>query len=72
MITASGLVIAQIDPARVSERIAGRNYDEALAYLNGELSLQESTDPQLSVFPDWLPHLPLLPFRISVRVERLP
>jgi hypothetical protein len=71
IITASGVVTAQIDPGFVSERLASRPTTEALAYLSTEFDLEPSESPQLSISPDWMPHLPLLPFRIFVRLRQL-
>jgi hypothetical protein len=71
VISASGTVAAQIDPEPLRERLAGRSPADALAYLEGELDLQDGVAPQIIVSPDWLNHLPLLPFRINIRLEQL-
>jgi len=69
VMTASGIVTAQIDAEALRDRLAGRSLEDAHTYLMTELDLQADTTPQISVSPAWLPHLPLLPMRINVRVE---
>jgi hypothetical protein len=71
-ITASGIVTAQVEAEQLRDRLAGRAPADALAYLDSELDLQPNIPPQIMISPEWLPHLPLLAFRITVRIEALP
>lgn len=68
-ITGSGLVAAQIDTARVQEQLAGRPHEEALAYLHTQFDLDPARPATIDLIPGWLGRLPLLPVRITVRVE---
>ena len=60
-----GQVIAAIDTALLTERIAGMTVDEARAYMQTELDLEPGVEPQITISPDWLGRVPLLPFRIT-------
>jgi hypothetical protein len=71
-ITASAVVTAQVEIEPARERLAGLSPAEAATYLTSELDLQDNMAPQITVLPEWLPHLPLLPFRITIRIESLP
>jgi hypothetical protein len=42
--------------------------DEALDYMQRELDLQPETTPTITIAPDWLGRIPLLPFRITVQI----
>jgi hypothetical protein len=68
-VTGSGLVAAQPDTALVQERLAGRPLDEALAYLQTDFDLDPARPPVIDLIPSWLGQMPLLPVRITVRVE---
>jgi hypothetical protein len=70
-ITANGTVAAQIDTELIRERLVGRNPTEALTYLKGEFDLQADSPPVISLSPEWMPQLPLLPFRIHVRLSAM-
>jgi hypothetical protein len=72
IISASGVVAAQIDPQLISERLVARTRKDAITYLEGDFDLQSDLPPQIVQSPEWMPHLPLLPFRINVRLEQLP
>jgi hypothetical protein len=71
-ITASAVVTAQVEIEPARERLAGLSPADAATYLASELDLQDGIPPQITVLPEWLPHLPLLPFRITIRIESLP
>ncbi len=66
---AQGLVVAQIDPAALQDRLAGHSLDEALTVLLRELDLEEGSTPQIQISPEWFGRMPLLPFRIRVVLE---
>jgi hypothetical protein len=66
VIRASGTVVAQVDPDFIRERVTGRAREDALSFLANEFDLQPDTPPHIILSPDWLPHLPMLSFRINV------
>lgn len=72
IITASGVVAAQVNPQIVSERLVARTPEDALTYLASDFDLQPDVPPRIALSPDWMPHLPLLPFRIAVELEQIP
>ena len=63
-----GQVIGQIDAGILKDRIAGMSVEEAQAYMQRELDLQEGIAPQISVSPNWLGRIPILPFRITTYI----
>ncbi|MCB9454750.1 MAG: hypothetical protein H6671_02045 [Anaerolineaceae bacterium] len=67
--TGSGRVTAEVDTDILKERLAGRPLDEASAYLMGELDLKEGTSPVITITPDWIDRLPLLPTRIAFVIQ---
>ncbi len=71
-VAASAVVSAQIDVRLLTTRLAGRPLEDAVLYLSRELDLQPDIPPQIALFPTWLPHLPLLPLRINVKLENAP
>jgi hypothetical protein len=68
-INGSGAVVAQVDTGMLQDRLAGRTPDEAINYLVNAVDLMPGTTPQITLSPDWLGRLPLLPMRITVRVQ---
>ncbi|MBZ0278962.1 MAG: hypothetical protein K8I60_22640, partial [Anaerolineae bacterium] len=68
-ITADGTVTAEIQSDILKERLAGRTLDDALAYLMGELDLAEGALPQITLAPNWIGRLPLLPTRIAIIIQ---
>jgi hypothetical protein len=67
--SASGqaLIIGQVNVPDLQAQLAGKSLDEANQWLQRTLSLAPGSTPILKIEPDWLPHLPLLPIRISVQ-----
>lgn len=57
-------MLAQFSPAQVTQLALGLPVDYAQARLAAALPLEAS--PQILLFPDWWPRLPILPFRIQV------
>jgi hypothetical protein len=51
----------------LAQGVAGKKTSEAAAWIQKTLDLQNP--PAISVFPEWWPRLPYLPFRISVVTE---
>ena len=67
-LTGRGTVVGEIDANFVRDRIAGMSVNEALDYIQRELDLQPGTTPTITLSPDWLGRIPLLPFRTAVHV----
>lgn len=65
----SGIITAQIDAEQVRQNVANRPINDAIAYLVTELPLQQGFTPQITVWPDGLSNLPLLPARITVESQ---
>jgi hypothetical protein len=66
---ASGLVVTQVNASQLQSSLAGRTPEEAVQYLLSEVNLAAGTAPQVRLEPEWLPRLPLLPLRITIRTE---
>jgi hypothetical protein len=69
LMSASANVIIDINPDRVRQRLAGASMDEALNILEREWLLDPRRPPQIIISPPIFGRLPLLPVRISVRIE---
>jgi hypothetical protein len=65
----SGLVVTQVNAGQLQSSLAGRTTEEAIQYLLSEVNLAQGTAPQITVNPEWMPRLPLLPLRITIRTE---
>ena len=67
--TASGsaLATAQVDTFEIQQTLAGKPLDDAHALLTSMVDLAPDTSPEISVSPNWLWQMPLLPVRISIR-----
>ncbi len=63
----SGFAAANLDVGAVVGKIAGKPVEEATAVLQDSLPLKK--DPQIALFPKWLPWLPWLSFRIQTEVN---
>ncbi len=68
--TGSGRVAGQVDAAQLLPQLAGRTPTEALTYLLSAVDIQPGTTPEISISPDLLGRLPLLPVRITIRVTQ--
>lgn len=66
-ISASGLVVGQVNVALLQERLIWMNTESAVRYLNAEVDLDDNTPPQIALTPDWYPVLPL---RIEIVVNQ--
>lgn len=66
-IACSADVFGQINVAQIQERLASRDPQEAVDYLLSTADLEEGTTPEITLYPDWLTILPILPLRINVR-----
>ena len=65
----SGLVVSQIDNAQLQQVLAGRDPADAAQYIDSEIDLADGTQPQITLDPDWMTRLPLLPMRITIRTQ---
>jgi hypothetical protein len=65
----SGIVTTRIDTEQVRQQIANRPLTDAIAYLVTELPLQQGFTPQITLWPQGLTNLPLLPVRITVELQ---
>lgn len=65
-VTATAMMVGNVDIAAVRAAIRGMEQPEALAALRRDFQL--GAEPHLSLQPDWLYRVPWLPFRIYVRV----
>jgi hypothetical protein len=66
-ITCSADVLGQLNIQQIQERIASSAPDDALQYLLSSVDLKAGTMPNITIAPDWLGMLPVLPVRITVR-----
>lgn len=65
----SGLVVTQINVGQLQNSLAGRTPEEAIQYLLSEVDQTAGTAPSITLEPEWIPRLPLLPLRINIRTE---
>lgn len=65
----AGLVTEQINAEALTGRLAGLSINDATAYLMNEIALEAGTAPQISLTPDWLERLPILPMRITLQIQ---
>jgi len=65
-ITVRGQMMMRIDEGEIKEHLTGKSIGDAVAYLGRRLELAE--EPSVEVLPGWWPHLPSIPFRISLVV----
>ncbi len=66
-LTATGEIVSDIDRASVRAAIVGLPLDEAKAVLAREWPLAAS--PEIRLEPNWIGHVPWVPFRIRVQVD---
>lgn len=66
-VTASGVMVEDVDTARIRAAVAGLTPTAATELLRQEWKLDEA--PLIRVEPDWLGHLPVIPFRVHVKVD---
>jgi hypothetical protein len=69
---ASALVVGNINVGQLQERLASRTPEDAMSYLLNTADLEENTTPQITISPDWLNILPILPMRINIRFTEAP
>lgn len=66
--SASADIQAQINIAALQSTLSGKSSAEAFAYLASNFDLQDDTQPEISISPQWLGRLPILPLRINIDV----
>lgn len=65
-VTATGYTAAEIDQVAIRKGVAGRPVPRAAEWLTSEMPL--AAPPSISIWPEWLNRVPVLPPRIEVRV----
>ncbi len=65
-VTATGYAAARLDPEEILQAALGQPLERAVGSLETDFPLAES--PQVTVWPDWFPRMPLLPLRIAVYI----
>lgn len=65
-----GLAQATYDPGLLQQRIAGLPLTQALQVITETVDLASDSPPTISIYPDFLTILPLLPVRIRVEAAR--
>lgn len=68
-ITIEAEIVAPIQVDEISRQIAGRSVGNALTYLLNDVRLQSGEVPQITLSPNWLRRMPILPFRIVILTE---
>lgn len=66
-VTVSGVMVEDVDQARIRAAVAGLTPTAAAEMLMQELKLDQA--PQIQLEPDWLGRLPVIPFRVHVKVD---
>jgi hypothetical protein len=69
LMAVSGHIAVMIDPAYVRERVRGVSVGEARNRLERELLLDPGRPPQIKTWPGWYRRMPILPVRITVKVN---
>jgi hypothetical protein len=69
LMAVSGHIAVMIDPDYVRERVKGVSVGEAHNRLERELLLDPSRPPQIKTWPGWYRRMPILPVRITVKVN---
>ncbi len=65
----SGQVVAAVDVGNLQQNLAGRTLGDAAGYLVSEVDLAQNSSAEISISPNWLDRLPLLPMRITIHTE---
>jgi len=65
-VTATGRIAAEIDTGYVREAVVGRPLAEAVERLSADLPVSRAV--RVTVWPDWLERMPLLPLRIDTEI----
>jgi len=66
-VTAAGQIVGDLDTSRMRASLVGLSPQAAAELLKRGWRLQG--DPEIVLRPDWLGHLPWIPFRIQIRVD---
>jgi len=61
-----GIVAGELNTIKMQESIAGRSVAETQTIIARLVSLAPGTTAQITLVPDWLPHMPLLAVRIQI------
>ncbi|MGV2437166.1 MAG UNVERIFIED_CONTAM: hypothetical protein LVT10_21585 [Anaerolineae bacterium] len=71
-ITIEADVVAPIQVDQIAQQIAFKSVANALTYLLNDVRLQSGAVPQITLSPNWLRRMPILPFRIKVITQEPP
>jgi len=63
----SQTMLKDIDELRVYSLVRGLGKDRVIPLLDGEFSMRD--DPQIQLFPDWWPWMPMVPFNIALEIK---
>lgn len=66
-VTTSGVMVADVEQGRLRAAVAGLTPEAAGELLQREWQLEQP--PRIELAPNWLGRLPLIPFRVHVRVD---
>jgi hypothetical protein len=69
-VQATGSVVPTVDLDSVRKSIRGRTVEQALEWLQANLTLESA--PQIKVTPEGWPRLPLLAGRLDISLSSLP
>ena len=64
-----GNIAVSIDTSAVRDRMVGVSVNEARDRLERELLLDPERPPRIATWPPWYSRMPVLPVRISVKVN---
>lgn len=67
----SAVIAGQIDAGRVRQELSGRTPEAALLYLQETVDIAPNTTPNITLMPDWLNRMPILPARITIILEEI-
>lgn len=66
-VTSQGIVVGQPNIPRLQERLAGKSLAEAREILTNEVDIIDTVEPQIVLWPENFPQLPLIPIRITIQ-----
>lgn len=64
-----GIASAQVDVFRLQSDLTGRSLEEAQRLILATVDIATNSQPTITISPEWLTHMPLLPVRINIEIE---
>ena len=55
--------------ADLQQNLAGKTPEDAAGYIVGKVDLDQGTNAEIAIAPNWIGRLPLLPLRIAIRTQ---